>query len=139
MDNLKKTQRSYCMSRIRSYNTKAEVLFRKLLWANEIRSYRLKSKITGKPDLYFSKAQIAVFIDGCFWHHCLECYKRPKTNKKYWDKKIAGNVKRDEQINKKLIEQGIKVIRFWEHEIKKNTAECLNKLKEGLNEKAKNS
>jgi len=126
------------MSRIRSHDTRIEILFRKLLWSQGIRSYRLKAKISGKPDLFFPKLKIAVFIDGCFWHHCPKCYKRPKTKKKYWDQKIAGNVKRDSNITQQLRKDHITVFRFWEHEISKHSEECLKKLMEGINEKAKN-
>ncbi|MBI2600475.1 hypothetical protein HYW42_00830 [Candidatus Daviesbacteria bacterium] len=57
MDNLTSAQRRLCMTRIRSTNTKIEILFRKYLWSNGFRGYRVKSKLEGKPDLYFPKKQ----------------------------------------------------------------------------------
>jgi len=117
------------MSRIKSKNTIIELEFRKYIWANGLRNYRIKNKITGKPDIYFPKTKVAIFIDGCFWHKCPKCFIRPKSENKYWDKKIKNNIKRDRKINKQLKSEGIKVLRFWEHEIKKNIDNCYFKLK----------
>ncbi len=129
MGKLTKEQRSYCMSRIRSRDTSVEITFRKHLWCKGYRNYRIKSKIAGKPDLYFPKKRIAIFIDGCFWHKCPKCFIGPKSNKKYWGPKIKRNVERDKEINKKLKKEKIKVIRFWEHDIKNNFNKCYNKFK----------
>lgn len=112
------------MSRIRSADTKPEFNFRKFIWNHSIRGYRIKSKILGKPDLYFSKKKIAVFIDGCFWHHCPQDFVRPKSRNYYWDEKINNNIKRDKKITKLLTGSNVKVIRFWEHEIEKNSEKC---------------
>ena len=108
------------MSSIRSKNTKVEVDFRKKVWTAGFR-YRLYSKkLPGKPDLVFASKKTVVFIDGCFWHKCPKCFKRPASNKKYWDWKIKYNVDKDKRINKELKKIGWKVIRFWEHDVKKN-------------------
>lgn len=120
MGMLTKEQRSYCMSRITSNNTKPELAFRKYIWAMGVRGYRLNSRLPGKPDLYFGRQKVAVFIDGCFWHKCPLDYIRPKSNNDYWDKKIARNVERDAETNKALSKRGVTVIRLWEHEIKKD-------------------
>ena len=128
-DNLTKEQRSKCMSRIRSTDTKVEVFFRKFIWNKNLRGYRLKSKIKGKPDLYFPVARLAVFIDGCFWHKCPKCFVRPKSRTDYWNEKISYNVSRDKKTNKLLRKERISVLRFWEHEIRENPDKCFNKLK----------
>ena len=130
MDVLTKRQRSYCMSQIGSKSTKIEIAFRKLLWNKGYRNYRLHpKKIFGKPDLFFPKKRLAVFIDGCFWHKCPKCFIGPKSNKKYWNPKIKRNVERGKEISKKLRKDKIKVIRFWEHEVKKDIVRCYNKFK----------
>jgi len=129
MDNLTKKQRSYCMSHIKGENTKIELKLRKYVWRKGLRGYRLKSKILGKPDLYFTKKKIVVFADGCFWHKCPKCFIRPKSRRKYWDKKIKGNIKRDKEITSKLKKNGVRVVRFWEHEIKKDINKCYQKLR----------
>lgn len=131
-DVLTKEQRSYCMSRIRGSNTQAEVRFRRYLWKKGIKGYRIRSRVLGKPDLYFSKQKIAVFIDGCFWHKCPRCYKKPKSNVKFWNKKIEQNRKRDLMVNGMLKKKRIKAIRFWEHQLKDNMDKCFKKLQSVL-------
>ncbi len=137
MDNMTKGQRSHCMSQIKSKNTKPEIAFRKAIWKNCIRGYRLTSKIIGKPDVFFPKARIAVFIDGCFWHKCPKCFKKPKSGNDYWNKKIKGNVKRDAEINQKLCNNNIKVLRFWEHDIRNNLETCVSSLQREICKKRK--
>jgi len=129
MDVLTKKQRSYCMSQIKGRNTRLEQSFRKYIWNKGLTGYRTKSRITGKPDLYFPTKKIAVFIDGCFWHKCPKCFIEPKSNKKFWKDKIKKNVQRDIKVNKLLKEQHIRTLRFWEHEIKKSLPKCFNRLK----------
>ena len=116
------------MSRIKSKDTQIEGKLRKYLWHNGIRSYRIKNNTFGKPDFIFKKHKIAVFIDGCFWHKCPEHYVEPKSNESFWLPKIDKNVQRDEKVNKKLKDEGWKVIRFWEHEINNNLEYCAKKL-----------
>ena len=85
-------------------------------------------KIPGKPDFIFPKQKIAVFVDGCFWHGCPKCYKKPKTNKKFWKEKIEGNIKRDKKNRAKLRREGWKVLRIWEHDINKNFKISIEKI-----------
>ena len=119
MDILTKKQRSLCMSRVKGKNTKLEIALRKYLYSCGIRGYRINSnKISGKPDIYFPKRKLAVFIDGCFWHKCPICFEAPATNTKFWSEKIERNVIRDREVNEALQKSGIKVIRIWGHQIK---------------------
>jgi DNA mismatch endonuclease (patch repair protein) len=127
-DKLTKEQRSYCMSRIRAQNTLPEIKFRKFIWKKGTRGYRIKNKISGKPDLYFPRKKVAVFLDGCFWHKCPKCFVKPKSKNEYWDQKIENNMMRDKKINAKLRKEGITVIRIWEHDIKKDLDKCYLKL-----------
>lgn len=119
-DNLTSKQRSYCMSQIKSRNTRLELKLRNELKEQRIKGYFTKNKITGKPDIYFPKKKLAIFIDGCFWHKCPKCFKQPKSNKLYWCKKIEKNYLRDKSVNTQLKKEGIKVLRIWEHELKSN-------------------
>lgn len=128
MDVHSKKQRSFNMSRIKSSNTKTEISFRKYLWSQGIRGYRLHSRITGKPDLYFPKKKLAVFIDGCFWHKCKKCFVKPKTNVKFWTEKINSNIKRDLKVNKKLKSENIKILRLWEHEVDNDPGNCYRQI-----------
>ncbi len=112
-------KRSEIMSKIRKKDTKIEIEFRKILWNKGFR-YRIDYKnLIGRPDIVFKSKKIAIFIDGCFWHKCLTCYKEPKSNKSYWLPKIENNLKKDIIVNNKLREEGWIIIRIWEHELKK--------------------
>ena len=124
VDVLTREQRSYNMSRIRGSDTGPEVLLRKLLFSKGFRGYRVKSKVFGKPDVVFPRHRIAIFVDGCFWHKCPVCFVRPETNRKFWENKIGGNIKRDKVVNEKLDREGYTVIRFWEHEIRNDLNGC---------------
>lgn len=115
-DTMTKKQRSFCMSRIRGRDTKPELKIKRLM--KKLGFSHQPKGIIGRPDFANKKEKIAVFVDGCFWHGCPKHCKKPKTNKKFWYKKIAANVKRDKQVNTKLKKDGWRVIRIWEHKIK---------------------
>jgi len=132
-------ERSRLMSKIRSNNTKPEVLFRKKLWGNGIRFSRKASNMPEKPDITLNKYKIAIFIDGEFWHgyRWEEKKKKLKANRGYWIPKIEKNILRDQQNNRKLKKTGWKVVRFWEHQINKDTGKCLQKIKKIMDENSK--
>jgi DNA mismatch endonuclease (patch repair protein) len=67
------------------------------------------------PDVAFPKQQVAVFVDGCFWHRCPEHGTSPGTNRAYWQMKLDRNVERDERVNAALEAAGWTVLRVWEH------------------------
>lgn len=117
-------QRSRCMSRIRGRDTRPEVIIRKMLWSLGCR-YRVNYKLPGKPDIVFTRQRLAVFIDGCFWHHCPLHYQAPATNPGFWEAKIDGNVRRDREVDALLAKGGWSVLRFWEHEVKADQEEVL--------------
>ena len=113
------------MSNIRSKNSKPELLVREFLFANGFR-YRLHRKdLPGKPDIVLPKYKTVIFINGCFWHGHRECKYAalPETNFDFWEKKIAGNVKRDTINISKLKELGWKVIEIWQCQLKSKTKE----------------
>lgn len=130
MDVHDKATRSYNMSRIRSRGTKPEIRLRKLLWLCGLRGYRLRTKLPGKPDLVFSRARLAVFVDGCFWHGCPTCGdgRAPSSNKEYWDAKRARNKERDCRRTSELEGMGWTVIRLWEHEVMKAPDTCVARI-----------
>ena len=130
-DVLTKRQRSYNMSQIKGKNTKPELLLRSLLSARGLR-YRLHYKLIGKPDIVFVSKKIAIFIDGCFWHKCPECFIQPLTRKKFWALKIRGNVERDKLVTKELEKAGWTVLRFWEHDLKKYPEKIVSKISKKL-------
>lgn len=69
-----------------------------------------------RADIVFTRVKIAVFIDGCFWHGCPVHGTAPKRNADYWGPKLAANVARDRDTDRRLPNAGWLVLRFWEHE-----------------------
>lgn len=67
-------------------------------------------------DIVFSKAKIAIFLDGCFWHGCPEHATHPKANAEWWRIKLDKNMTRDFETTAHLTAEGWTVLRFWEHE-----------------------
>jgi len=130
-----KETRSYNMSRIRSKNTKPEMLVRKFLHKNGFR-YRLHVKnLPGKPDIVLPKYKTVIFIHGCFWHGHEGCkyYVVPKTRTEWWLNKISGNILNDNNAEAALIEAGWKINKIWECDLKKLSFEkTLNNLLEAL-------
>lgn len=63
----------------------------------------------------FSRARVAVFVDGCFWHGCPAHGTWPKANAAWWRDKIRANVRRDRDTDAALATAGWRVLRFWEH------------------------
>ena len=121
--------RSYNMSRIRSKNTKPELLLRKVLFANGFR-FRLHDKLLpGKPDLTLTKYRTVIFVHGCFWHGHKKCkyYVVPKTRTKWWLNKITGNQKNDVKKKADLKLAGWNVIEVFECELKKDKLEKTTK------------
>lgn len=125
LDRLQPEERSYLMSKVRSANTRPELLLRHALWTRGGRyltpngyKRRYKEHLTGRPDIIFPGARLAVFVDGCFWHGCpLKCKGEPATNQDFWQRKIEANKKRDEEVNRQLEELGWEVRRYWEHQV----------------------
>lgn len=75
--------------------------------------------VIGKPDVVFDELRVAVFVDGCFWHGCPVCQRKlPETNREYWERKIQRNVERDRLRGATLEENGWRVVRIWEHEMR---------------------
>lgn len=122
--------RSELMKKIRSNDTKMEILLRKSLWALGVRYRKNYKKLPGAPDILLTKAKVAIFVDGEFWHGYNWVVKknRLKTNQNFWIPKIERNIERDIENNEALKKAGFKVIRFWEHEIKKDLNNCVKKI-----------
>lgn len=116
------------MSRIRSKDTKSEVLFRKTLWHLGFRYRKNYRKLPGTPDIVLTRQKIAIFVDGDFWHargHEAKPGEQIASRKKYWRQKLARNVERDKEVNDALTQEGWLVLRFWESEIQKNLENCV--------------
>jgi len=92
--------------------------------------------LPGKPDFVFPVEKLAVFADGCFWHGCPNCYRRPHSRNDYWDSKVTGNMRRDRRNKILLQRDGWRVVRFWEHEIKSDLAKVIRKIKTARRERS---
>lgn len=119
-DHITQEKRSWNMSQIRSVDTKAEILVRKLLHSLGYRFRLHRKDLPGKPDIVLPKYKIVIFIHGCFWHCHKGCSRAtiPKSNVEYWINKFSKNTERDIQNTKKLSKAGWKVITVWECELK---------------------
>ena len=113
------------MQRNRCRDTAPELALRRA-----VHSLGLRYRVAARPlpdcrrtaDLVFSRARVAVFLDGCFWHGCELHFKPPRTNVDFWVRKIKGNRLRDRQTDELLEERGWVVVRVWEHEDPKAVA-----------------
>ena len=132
MDNLTAEQRARTMSRIRRRDTTPELALRRGLWARGWRGYRTDDRrLPGRPDLAWTRARVAVFVDGKFWHGHPSAY-RPGQHGEYWDTKIARNIERDRTADAELAAMGWMVIRFWDFEVRKQLDDCLARVEAAL-------
>jgi DNA mismatch endonuclease (patch repair protein) len=124
-----KAQRSLVMSRVRGRgNASTELRTAALLRVNKVTGWRRNSLIFGKPDFVFRESKVALFVDGCFWHGCLRCYRAPRTSAAFWRAKIERNMQRDLKVSRHLKRLGWKVIRVKECQLE-TPARFLNRLK----------
>jgi len=104
------------MARMPTRDSKPELKLRSALHSAGLR-YRLHRKdLPGTPDICFGPAQVAVFVDGCFWHLCPEHGSVPKNNRQWWAEKLSKNRERDRRVDSELEARGWLSIRVWEHE-----------------------
>ncbi|NEA47789.1 very short patch repair endonuclease [Streptomyces sp. SID10815] len=107
------------MSRQASKDTNAELAVRRLLHAAGLR-YRVEYPVPGmarrRIDVAFTRAKVAVLIDGCFWHGCPQHATQPRANAEWWRTKLDRNMARDRETTEHLTAAGWTVLRFWEHE-----------------------
>ncbi|WP_295576620.1 DNA mismatch endonuclease Vsr [uncultured Stenotrophomonas sp.] len=119
-DILSPEARSERMSRIRSSDTKPELLLRKAMHARGFRYVLGGSGLPGRPDIVLPKYRTVIFVHGCFWHlHSCLNGRRPGTNPRYWSPKLEANVRRDRRSARRLRAAGWKVITVWECKIKR--------------------
>lgn len=103
------------MSRMPRRDTGPEMLIRRELHARGMR-FRLHMNLPGRPDIALTRARLAVFVDGCFWHRCFEHGTLPKNNREWWSKKLDATVARDRRKDNALSALGWNVLHVWEHE-----------------------
>ena len=120
MDTISPQQRSAIMARVRSRDTKPELVVRRLVHAMGFR-YRLHGKgLPGRPDLVFAGRRKVIFVHGCFWHRHAACAlaRLPKSRRDFWVPKLEANRERDERNRRALARDGWKVLTVWECQLK---------------------
>jgi DNA mismatch endonuclease, patch repair protein len=119
-DNLTPEDRRKTMQAVKGKGTSIERQLSAMLAGMGLSGWKKNvDDIRGKPDVVFPKERILIFIDGCFWHGCPHCDRKlPKTNREYWERKIERNLERDKRNTQALANDGWRVIRIWEHEIR---------------------
>lgn len=135
MDDMTKKQRRRNMQRIRSKDTKAEVMLRKALWKKGYRYRKNWGKLPGCPDIALTKQKICIFVDGEYFHgKDWEAGRKEKVsagnNASYWVPKIEKNMDRDRSADAELNGLGWTVLRFWSRDVVKNVDACVNAIDE---------
>jgi DNA mismatch endonuclease (patch repair protein) len=116
------------MERQKRRDTVPEMLLRRELHARGLRYRTAVQGLPGRPDLVFSRARIAVFVDGCFWHRCPQHGTVPRNNRDWWLAKLDANVERDHRQVDELETAGWTVLRFWEHDDVGAAADAVQRL-----------
>jgi DNA mismatch endonuclease (patch repair protein) len=112
-------------------DTRPELALRRALWARGLR-YRVDiAPIKGlrrRADILFTRARVAVLVDGCFWHRCPEHSTTPRANGDWWSAKLSANVERDRDTDRRLKTEGWHVERVWEHEPMQRAADRIERI-----------
>lgn len=113
-----RAKRSDIMSRVKGKgNAATELRLIQLFKEHGVTGWRRGYPLFGKPDFVFRAEKVAVFVDGEFWHGHPTRAKIPETNREFWEKKIARNVKRDQNVNQVLREKNWQVVRIWQKDL----------------------
>ncbi|GIG91118.1 very short patch repair endonuclease [Plantactinospora endophytica] len=104
------------MRRMPRERTGPELRLRRELHRRGMRFRVNRKDLPGRPDITFSRARLAVFVDGCFWHMCPSHSTMPKNNAEWWRAKLERNVERDREKDELLVSQGWHVLHVWEHD-----------------------
>jgi DNA mismatch endonuclease (patch repair protein) len=120
VDKISKEHRSWNMSRVKSKNTKPELMIRSILHKQGYRFRVHRKDLPGNPDIVLPRYKTVIFVHGCFWHQHEGCpdSKRPSTNIEFWNSKLNENIARDQKNKIKLRELGWEVFVIWECEMK---------------------
>lgn len=130
MDIWSTEKRSEVMSKIRSKDTRPELVLRSALHKQGYRFRIHKKELPGKPDIVLPKFKTVIFVQGCFWHYHKDCPEGriPNTNSKYWKEKLSKNVDRDLKHQESCMALGWNVLVIWECEIEKKLEYVLSEI-----------
>lgn len=128
-DKVDQATRSRIMSRVRSRNTKPELLLRRALWAAGVRGWRCHVRgVPGTPDLCWKGRKLAVFVDSAWWHGHPSRWT-PGRQPPEWDQKIRVNRARDEEVNRLLRDAGWTILRVWDFELAADVEAAVTKIR----------
>lgn len=124
LDRAPDAQRRKTMRAVKAKNTGPEMLVRRIAHGLGRRFRLHRNDLAGKPDLVFARDRRAIFVHGCFWHghDCKRGARTPKTNRAYWQAKIARNVARDADALAALADRGWRTLVVWECETRDGAA-----------------
>ncbi len=130
-----KEQIHFNMQQIKNKDSQIELILRKALWHKGFRYRKNVNSIYGHPDIAFIAKRIAIFCDSEFWHgYDWENRKNDfKVRQDFWIPKIERNIERDNEVNKKLQQDGWTVLRFWGNEIKNDLDNCILAVEQAYN------
>jgi DNA mismatch endonuclease (patch repair protein) len=114
-----RAKRSEVMSRVRSTNTKPELILRSLLHRAGYRFRLHVARLPGHPDIVLPKYRTVMFVHGCFWHQHPGCRRAtiPHNRREWWEAKLSRNVERDAEVQRRLAELGWESVVVWECEL----------------------
>jgi DNA mismatch endonuclease, patch repair protein len=134
VDNLSPTQRSFCMSQVRSKGTDIEHEMRSALRRAGLRFKTNVTSLPGSPDIVFLRCKVAIFLDGDFWHgYRFSLWAH--TLSPFWKQKIALTRKRDQRNFRKLRRAGWVVIRVWQHQMRSGRDHSVNRIVRAVHSK----
>lgn len=116
------------MRRMPRASTRPELAIRRELHRRGLRFRVNFRELPGRPDLAFTRARLAVFVDGCFWHMCADHVRLPKNNREWWVAKLEANVARDREKDRRLADLGWLAVHVWEHEEPMSAADRVERL-----------
>ncbi|MFZ1977906.1 MAG: very short patch repair endonuclease [Bacteroidota bacterium] len=134
-DIFSKKKRSEIMSRVKSKGSLMEVSLMNELTKVEMRFDKHVKELPGIPDIVFRRKKLVVFLDSCFWHGCRWHGDIPSSNRVFWVNKISANKKRDRKVTREYKKMNWTILRFWEHQIKKDKAKIVSQISKVVFEK----
>ena len=136
VDSIDSKHRSWVMSRIRSRDTRPELVVRSVLHRSGLRFSLRRRDLPGKPDLVLPKHSAVVFVHGCFWHYhqdpACPISRLPKSNAEFWAGKLTATATRDERHKEALCGDGWRVFTVWECQLARNPEETLCRLVDSI-------
>jgi len=129
---------SKIMKAVKHRDTGPELQLRRALHRRGLR-YRVHTPMLGRPDIVFSRAKVAVFVDGDYWHgntwrlrgaSSFEAYYTAHANGEFWRLKIAQNMARDQLVTQRLTDDGWRVLRLWESQVETDLERCVSRIVE---------